>query len=151
VSLSANAQLLIAKTVEFNAGNTAIMYELWAENGVWHAAGDNASSGDFRGREACGRWFVETAEILGRPTVDVQDVLCDDEYVVFFNRVVATREGAVLDQVHMNAWRFQDGLAVEGWFLPADVAAWDAFVGARGGSSGPGRRGPLVSRPRTAG
>jgi hypothetical protein len=148
VSISANAQFLIEKTVEFNQGNTAIMFELWAQEGVWHAAGDNAASGDFRGREACGRWFVETAEILGQPTVEIRDVLCDDDYVVFFNRVVATRGDAVLDQVHMNAWRFADGLAVEGWFLPDDVAAWDAFVGARPVAASRGR---LVSRPRSAG
>jgi ketosteroid isomerase-like protein len=151
VTLPANALLLIEKVGEFNAGNTGAMRDLWAEDGVWHAAGDNAASGDFRGRDACGQWFVDTAEILGgQCQVEVRDVLADDDYVVFFNHVVATRDGAVLDQVHMDAWRFEDGLAVEGWFLPDDVAVWDAFVGARPEGAAASRA-RLVSRPRSAG
>ena len=147
--MNANVQLLMEKSMAFNAGDVGALKELWAEDAVWHAAGNNAMSGDARGRDAIGRWFAECDELLGGDTtVEIQDVLFDDDYVVFFNHMTCHREGARLEQVHMNAWRFEDGLAIEGWWLPDDVAAFDAFVGPRRAAASPARR---ASRPRSAG
>jgi hypothetical protein len=33
-----------------------------------------------------------------------------------------------LDQIHVNAWRMVDGKVTEGWFLPDDQQAFDAWV-----------------------
>jgi ketosteroid isomerase-like protein len=132
MSLHPNGQRMLDMRVRFNTGETDVLRDIFVEESVWHAAGDNALSGDFHGREQCTNWFVECAALMaGTAHVEMQDVLTDDTYVVFFLHLTGSIADRTLDQLHMNAWRFEHGRAVEGWFLPDDLAQWDAFVGSR--------------------
>jgi ketosteroid isomerase-like protein len=144
VSLPPHAQRLLDGRAAYNAGETAFVGQMFAEDGVWHAAGLNAYSGDVRGRAAIGAWFDELFALMDSCVVDLRSVMADDRYVVFFMHLTGRRGELVIDQLHMNAWRFEGQECVEGWFLPDDVAAWDAFVGTREPSVA-----PLVSRPTT--
>ena len=125
-----NALRMLQAVGEFNAGNTDAVGRLWADDCVWHAAGDNAMAGDFRGREAVADWFVRARDLADDGvTSEPIDVFSDDTHLVMLHRLRGRRGDRWLEQTHMNAWRFEDGLAVEGWFLPESTADWDAWIG----------------------
>lgn len=128
--LHPNALRMIQVMHDFSSGDHEAPRRMFAADCVWHAAGDNPFSGDRVGRQAVGDWFVEVAAIAdeGTMTTEPIDVLADDTHVVFLHRLRARRGDRYLDQTHMNAWRFEDGLCVEGWFLPDSTADWDAFA-----------------------
>ena len=127
--LHANALRMLQAIGELNAGDPTAVGRLWAEDCVWHAAGDNPLSGDFRGRAEVSDWFVRAAGLADDGvTSEPLDVLSDDTHLVLLHRLRGRRGDRYLEQTHMNAWRFEDGLAVEGWFLPESTRDWDAWL-----------------------
>lgn len=122
-----NARRTLEVIQSFGSGDFAAAGELFAEGAVWHAAGRNPHSGDHRG-EAIGAWFQAMGALKARP--EPVDIMADDTHVAFFLRVTCDEPGHELDQIQCNAWRFEDGRAVEGWFLPDDQDAWDRWTSA---------------------
>lgn len=122
-----NALRMAQVIAEFNNGRAEAVGEVFAEDVVWHAAGDNPYSGDRVGKESAAHWFLQMRELC-EFVVEPVDLMGDDRYVVFLLHLQGSRpDGRTLDQKQMNAWRFEDGLCVEGWFLPDSTADWDAF------------------------
>lgn len=128
--LHPNALRMLQAIAQFNAGDHEAVRSLWAEDCVWHAAGDNPLSGDRIGRQAVGDWFIEAGTLAdeGTMTSEPLDLMADDTHLVMLHRLRGRRGERYLEQTHMNAWRFEGGLCVEGWFLPDSTADWDAFA-----------------------
>lgn len=123
-------QPLAARFVEAtgaaNAGEWGPFMELWADDAVWYAGGDNAFSGAHRGKDAIRRWFSTMVD-LGMQAEPLS-ILEDSTHFVFFIRLRGERGGKRLDQKHADAWHVQDGLFTRGYFLPEDQRAWDEFL-----------------------
>jgi ketosteroid isomerase-like protein len=107
-------------------GDWSAFADLWADDCTWHAAGRNPVAGDHHGKEAVVGWFK--AQIEKGAMAQPLEFLQDDDHFVFFIRITADGPYGTLDQVHADAWRLQDGKFVEGFFLPDDLAAWDAWA-----------------------
>lgn len=120
-----NAAMMMQLIGRYNEGDMSWVDEFLDPDAVWHAAGRNRYSGEFRGHEAIRGWFAAMAE--SGATVEPLDMLADDEHVAFFLQVRGSDGG--LDQTHANAWRVRDGRFTEGWFMPDDNAAWDSYAG----------------------
>jgi len=121
-----NARRMLQVIESFNRGDFSGVSDVFAEDAVWHAAGRNRHSGDHRG-EQIGRWFAAMGAM--GCSVEPIDLMADDTHVAFFIRVRSDEAGHELDQIHVNAMRFVDGKATEGWFLPDDQEAWDRWAG----------------------
>jgi uncharacterized protein len=127
--MQANIELIGRFTDAFNRGDMDSLAAMLAPDAVWHAGGDNVLSGTYRGRDEVLSFFVQGAAFsTDGITAQPLDALADDRYLTFFVHLQGRRGDRVLDQVHANAWRVDDGVMTEGWFLPADQEEWDRFM-----------------------
>lgn len=107
----------------FSQGDLGPLMSMFADDAVWHAPTSiGRFGGTYEGHDAIEGWFRSMVE-LGFE-VELLDMLEDDSHFVFLLEV---RNGD-FEQVHANAWRLDGDRFVEGWFLPDDVDAWNAFV-----------------------
>lgn len=56
------------------------------------------------------------------------EVLSDEDHFVFFINIKGQIGEHRLDQIHADAWRMTNGKFIEGYFLPDDPAAFNAFL-----------------------
>ena len=109
-------------------GDIAAALEHFPEDVIWYSPGGSRDERVYRGREGLQRFFgrlFERSNGTMRPEVD--DVLANDEHVVIFLRITATRGDDELDvTVAHFATVGPDGFD-RNWFLPDDLAAWNRF------------------------
>jgi ketosteroid isomerase-like protein len=113
----------------FAKGDMDTVGELFADDIVWHAGGNNILSGDYKGKEAVfgllGRFVQETG---GSVSQEIHDILANDEHVVVLLQTSAERNGVRVEQravdiMHADA----DGRIAEFWRFFEDQAAVDAM------------------------
>src|SRR5262249_39179662 len=76
----------------FAKGDFAVLNDLFAEDLLWHDAGRNQLSGEYRGREAVFGLFGKIVEITeGSFRADLHAVLADDEHAVALVVITASR------------------------------------------------------------
>ena len=73
--------LELRKEAEPTTEDLAFLWDLFADDVVWHGSGNNPFAGDFAGREAVFGAFGRV-ESGGRFTRDVESVFADDDYAV---------------------------------------------------------------------
>jgi ketosteroid isomerase-like protein len=102
--------------------------ELFADDIVWHTAGDNLISGDYRGKEEVLGMFMRLHEETGGTFVtEVHDAFGSDEHAVAITRLRAQRNGKTLESDGVHVMHVEDGKATESWVMSRDQAAVDAF------------------------
>lgn len=110
----------------FVEGDIPTLTEIIAADAIWHVGGRNRLSGEKRGREAIFGYFGElgTAGI----TVELHDVVANDQHVVGIHRAVGTREGRKLDERVALVVHMQNGTIREAWEQGDDTRALDEYI-----------------------
>jgi ketosteroid isomerase-like protein len=123
-----NARLITKGYAAFLKRDMATLEGLFAEGVVWHVAGNNPTSGWYRGRDAVFALFRRVQELSGGTfRVDVHTVLADDEHGVALARSTASREGKHLKAQSVNVFHVHDGKVTEVWQASEDQPAIDEF------------------------
>lgn len=116
----------VATALQTNVGSFDAWQALWADDAVWHVGGDNPYAGSYHGPEEITNWFRRTVT-TGFEAMPLE-ILTDGNHFVFFIRIHGELDGLHLHQVHANVWWVRGDKFVEGWFLPDDQDALDAYL-----------------------
>lgn len=127
VAANAAAQLRLAYEA-FAAGDVRSLFELLAEEVVYHLPGQHLGGGTIRGRAEVFARMSAAARTLDEPaTIRVEGVVGFGEWVLSTERLMARRGGRALDQEVCVVWRIVDGRCVEVWSRFCDQASCDRF------------------------
>jgi ketosteroid isomerase-like protein len=114
----------------FAKGDFAVLNDLFAEDLLWHDAGRNQLSGEYRGREAVFGLFGKIMEVTeGSFRTDLHAVLADDEHAVALVVITASRGGRSIEVNEAHVFHMRDGKAVEFWNAATDAYAIDELIG----------------------
>ena len=75
------------------------------------------------------RAYGERRSALSKGTfraIEIDQILANDSFGVLHGTFAAERAGTTVKFIGMGVWRFENGLAVEHWEIPAGDA-WDNF------------------------
>jgi uncharacterized protein len=112
----------------FTKGDMKALAEVFAEDVFWHTPGRNPLSGDYEGRDATFASFEREFELSGGTyTVEVHDVLANDNHTVALLRSTAQRDDKTLDMNYVLVFHIGDGKITEGWEFWTDQAALNEF------------------------
>jgi hypothetical protein len=125
-----NAAIARTALEAFSAGNLPAMLELVDDAVVWHAPGTNRFSGKFEGKAAVIDRFTRMAESGIVTSLDVHDVVGNDEHVVaLVHATVTSADGRSYATPQVQAMHIRDGRCVEFWGMNQDQAAMDEILG----------------------
>ena len=124
-----NAETFKRGYAAFGQGDMDTMRELLSPDLVWHAPGNNALSGDYKGIDEVlgffGRSFQETDGTL---SIDVHDILANDTHGVAITTFTGQRKGKSINMRGVHVVHFDsDGKLSESWQFPEDSAEADSF------------------------
>lgn len=123
-----NEVLLREAYAAFSKGDLETATAAFADNIRWHIQGTSPLSGVYVGHDEVMGFFADLFERSGGTfSVEVHDVLANDEHAVVLVRERAEREGRTLAVTEAHVWHFGGGKATEFWGLSTDVAAVDEF------------------------
>jgi len=112
----------------FTTGDLAALMDMFAEDAVWHVAGQGGLSGIKRGRTEVFDYF---GELVGRSSgtleLSLHDVVGGEDHTVGLHHNHAERDDRVLDQNVVLVVHISDGRFTEVWEFHEDQAGHDAF------------------------
>jgi ketosteroid isomerase-like protein len=121
-----NEDLLRRGYEAFAAADLDAVFNLLADDMVWHNGGSNQLSGDFRGHAEIMGFFGRLIELTGGTfRLDIHEVLANDTHGVVLATAHAERGGQPVAVREANIWHLKDGKATEFWVFPEDTAALD--------------------------
>jgi uncharacterized protein len=120
---------IIRKAYEYFAQrNIPAVFEALDASIVWHVPGHSPLSGDYAGHDQIGAFFQRTMELSGGAfTIDVRNVLAEDDVVVALVVVNATRNGVSASFPEVHVWRTRDGKVTEFCEYQGDEQREDRF------------------------
>jgi len=125
-----NAAIARTAIEAFSRGDMAAMLELVDDAIVWHSPGTNRFSGKFEGKAAVIGRFARMAEAGIATTLDIHDVVGNDDHVVaLVNATVTSADGRSYQTPQVQAMHIRDGRCVEFWGMNQDQAAMDEILG----------------------
>lgn len=124
-----NEDLFRAGYAAFQAGDMeGLSTKYFAPGIVWHQPGNNPMAGDYKGIQEVLGSFAKTMELTGGNfSVEIHDVLANDEHGVVLASVRGERDGKKLDDKYTHVVHFKDGKVTESWLFGWDQAAVDDF------------------------
>ncbi|MET4096375.1 nuclear transport factor 2 family protein [Arthrobacter sp. UYCu712] len=123
-----NAELVRRGYEAFSSGDMATLSELFAQEAVWHVAGNGVLSGRKEGRDAILAYFGELGtRSEGNLKVTVQDIVAGEIHTVALQHNAADSNGRTLDIDGAIAFQVREGKIIEGREFFADTAQGDAF------------------------
>jgi ketosteroid isomerase-like protein len=112
----------------FAHGNIPAVFAAFDEAITWHIPGCSPLSGDYTGHDEIGAFFRRTMELSGGAfSIDVHNVLDDDDLVVALVTVNAQRKGISASFTEVHVWRMKNGKAVEFREYQGDEQREDRF------------------------
>ena len=112
----------------FNSGDMATLSGLFAEDAVWHAAGNGVLSGTKQGRAAVLAYFGELgSRTQGSFRADVQDIVGGEQHTIAIHQTRAVRNSKALDTATVIAFVVRGGKIAEGREFSEDTAKVDDF------------------------
>ena len=125
----ANEDLLRDGYAAFEHGDINMLKSrFFAEDIRWHYPGKSPLGGDYDGVDQVAGWLLRTFEACwGSITVEVHDVIANNEHAVALTTVRAEREGRSLQDDTVQVFHITDGKATEEWTYPGDQYASDEF------------------------
>lgn len=112
----------------FANGDLATVSDLFADNIVWHSAGNNILTGDYEGKEAVLNYFGKLMQETGGSFKnDIHDMLANDDHGVALVTASATRGGKSLEAHVVHIFHMRDGKMAEFWAIAEDQNAFDDF------------------------
>jgi ketosteroid isomerase-like protein len=120
---------IIRKAYEdFAKGDIASVFAVFDAAITWHVPGHSPLSGDFTGHDQVGGFFRRTMELSqGAFSIDVLNVLTDDDLVVVLATVNARRDGVSASFPEVHVWRLRNGKAIEFREYQGDEQREDRF------------------------
>jgi hypothetical protein len=113
----------------FQRGDVVTIFASMAEDAVWHFPGRKGRlAGDHKGREAIFAFLAQPAALTGgKFTVELIDVLANDENAVAIYHAIGERDGRELNNPTCLRMRIKGGKIVEFWEFVWDVYQDDEF------------------------
>ena len=112
----------------FASGDVSALRRIIAPGAVWHAPGRNPLSGSYKGIEEILVLLGQTASLTdGTFTVDLHDVVANDEHAFAAYGVTARRGDRTLRDNQVLVFHLRDGRLTEVWGTAGDQYAVDAF------------------------
>ena len=112
----------------FASGDLATLTEILDENCTWHVKGAGALDGDYVGRDATFAFFAQiTQELGGTFSIDVHDILANDDHVTVLCTSSGTRNGKTMSMPTVHVYHVRDGKTQECWTAITDPAANNDF------------------------
>lgn len=110
----------------FAKGDLATLGEVFADDIVWHGGGNNALSGDYKGREEVFAMFGKVAQMTeGTFALELHDVLANDEHGVALVTATGRRGDAAYTGRQAHVFHLRDGKVTEFWGFPEDQITMD--------------------------
>jgi ketosteroid isomerase-like protein len=123
-----NLDLMRRGYAAYTSGDMDTINQLFADDVVWHVAGRNQISGDYTGKEQVFGFFGKLQELSdGTSTVEVHDILADDDHGVAIVVESATRNGRSIESRTTHVLHLRDGQVTEFWDAHIDQYAADEF------------------------
>lgn len=123
-----NADLTRRGYEAFASGNVEALQETFSPDLVWHVTRLGELSGDHKGFGEVMAFFTRTMELTrGTFTVQVREILANDQGAAAVVRSRAERDGKTLDSHQIHHFHIEDGRVIEVWQLFADGREADEF------------------------
>lgn len=111
----------------FAKKDTDVLRELLGEC-VWHIPGEGILAGTYTGADEILGLFARGAEETGGTlTLEIHDVLGDNDHAIGLDRVTARRGDRTIDMNRVTIAHGRDGKLTEVWLVPEDQYAFDEF------------------------
>lgn len=125
----ANVQRARRAYEAFDKADMETVGELMTDDIVWHVGGNNALTGEYKGKDAVFGFFGKLMQNTGGTfKLEVHDILANDEHTVTLVRQTAEKDGKKFESraVHVTH-ADSEGRVKEFWAFEEDQAAGDAF------------------------
>jgi len=126
-----NVDLLRRGFGAFAVGDLVTLDGIFADDATWHIDGRNRFSGDYEGKAAFTRFFLEYFGELTNETdtfgQEVHALFADDEHGVALTKLTVTRGDDRLESDNVMVFLFDDGLVTEVWLSAFDPYVEDEF------------------------
>lgn len=121
--------VIIRKAYEdFAQGNIQAVFAAFDAGITWHVPGHSPLSGDYTGRDQIGGFFQRTMELSGGAfSIDVHQILAEDDLVVALVTVNAERNGLSASFPEIHVWRMREGKATDFREYQGDEQREDRF------------------------
>ena len=114
----------------FAKGDFAVLNDLFAEDVLWHEAGRNQLSQEYRGRDAVYAFFGRLMEVTaGTFHIDLHAVFADDEHGVALVRMNLSRGDKTVTTNDAHVFHLRDGKVTEFWDASTDQYGFDEVIG----------------------
>ena len=124
----ANAAIVRKAYEDFARGDIPAVFAAFDAGITWHVPGHSPLSGDFTGHEQIGGFFQHTMALCGGTfSIDVHNVLTDEDLVVVLATVNAQRSGVSASFPEVHVWRMKNGKAIEFREYQGDEQREDQF------------------------
>ncbi len=125
-----NVQVVLGALEAFGRGDVAGRLRSMSDDVIFHAPGTSRFSGRFDGKDAVRDRMERMREAGIEMSVDVHDVVGNDEHVVALVHVHARNAaGQRYDQEQVQVSHMRDGLVEEFWIMNQDQAVLDLLLG----------------------
>ncbi len=116
----------------FSRGDMAWMDDHMADDVIWHVGGNSKWAGSYQGKANVLEFFGRQAQAIGQPpTVDIHDVVGNDDHVITIGTASATGpDGSSAEWKYAQIFHFRDGKLTEAWGMAENDAAVDPFLDA---------------------
>jgi uncharacterized protein len=127
----ANVETVRQGYAAFSRGDLdALRRVFFAPDVIWHYAGKSQLAGHYHGVDEVIGWLGRSFELSGGTlTVELHDVVGNDEHVVALVTVRAARNGKHLFDQGVQVFHLDGGKATQAWLLPGDLYTNDEFWG----------------------
>ena len=123
-----NAAVIRSAYDAFARGNVPAVFAVFDAAITWHVPGNGPLSGTFTGHDAIADFFRRTMELSsGTFSIDVHNVLAEDDLVVALVTVNAQRNSVSASFPEVHVWRMKDGKAVSFCEYQGDEQREDRF------------------------
>jgi len=127
--MSDSNSVIIRKAYADSAqGNIPSVFAVFDAGITWHVPGHSQLSGDYTGHDQIGGFFQRTMELSGGAfSIDVHNVLADNDLVVAMVTVNAQRNGLSASFPEIHVWRMTNGKATDFREYQGDEQREDRF------------------------
>jgi uncharacterized protein len=124
-----NEDLVREGYAAFGRGDLAALSGTFFAEGIrWHFPGRSPFGGDYEGLDQVLGWLGRSFEASGGTiSVELHDVIGNDEHVVALSTLRAQREGRSIQDEQVQVFHVSGGKATEVWTHPRDLYATDEF------------------------